>query len=176
MADEPTPTPAKADPAEPEGKTLTQEQIDKIVENRLAREREKQQTERDAEKQKLEDEKKSAEQKLLDRIAALEEAAKKTEKDLTESQLESLRLRVAQAKGLSESQANRLQGSTKEELEADADDLIETFGGKKDDQKEELSATFGRPKEKLTPGASNEDDETVDYKKIADDIASSESF
>ena len=168
MADEPTPTPDAPKP-EAEPKTLTQEQIDKIVETRLAREREKQQEERDAEKQRAADEKKSEQQKLLDRIAALETADKENKDALSKSQLESLRLRVAQAKGLTEKQSNRLQGSTKEELEADADDLLESFGGKDDPPK-------GRPKEALRPGASNEDDESevsaADAEKIADRISS----
>lgn len=39
------------------------------------------------------------------------------------------RYEVALAKGLNASQAKRLVGSTQEELEADADELLETFGG-----------------------------------------------
>lgn len=39
-----------------------------------------------------------------------------------------LRLEVATAKGLTAKQAERLRGSTKEELESDADELLTTFG------------------------------------------------
>ncbi|MEV6684455.1 hypothetical protein AB0N28_03770 [Streptomyces sp. NPDC051130] len=39
-----------------------------------------------------------------------------------------LRLEVATAKGLTARQAERLRGATREELEADADDLLTTFG------------------------------------------------
>jgi membrane protein involved in colicin uptake len=39
-----------------------------------------------------------------------------------------LRMQVAADKGLTPKQAERLQGSTQEELEADADDLLNTFG------------------------------------------------
>ncbi|GAA0641178.1 hypothetical protein GCM10009548_01690 [Streptomyces malaysiensis subsp. malaysiensis] len=42
---------------------------------------------------------------------------------------ENLRLRVAMDKGLTTAQADRLRGSTKEELEADADELVKLFGG-----------------------------------------------
>ncbi|MFJ6720485.1 hypothetical protein [Streptomyces sp. NPDC091259] len=39
-----------------------------------------------------------------------------------------LRLEVATAKGLTPKQAERLRGATRDELEADADDLLTTFG------------------------------------------------
>lgn len=42
---------------------------------------------------------------------------------------EVLRLKVALAKGLTEFQTKRLVGTTKEELEADADDILASFGG-----------------------------------------------
>lgn len=41
---------------------------------------------------------------------------------------ETLKLRVALKLGLSETQAKRLVGSTQEELEADAEDLLKSFG------------------------------------------------
>jgi predicted RNase H-like nuclease (RuvC/YqgF family) len=46
-----------------------------------------------------------------------------------DTNIEVLRLRVALKKGLSETQAKRLVGKTEEELEADADDLLASFGG-----------------------------------------------
>jgi hypothetical protein len=50
--------------------------------------------------------------------------AEEAEKRATEIELESIRNSVALAKGLTPSQAKRLVGSTREELEADADDLL----------------------------------------------------
>lgn len=47
----------------------------------------------------------------------------------SESSNEVLKLRVALKKGLTETQAKRLVGTTEEELEKDADELVESFGG-----------------------------------------------
>ncbi len=60
---------------------------------------------------------------LQDRIAAIEERERKAE-------LRDLRAEVATVKGLTPAQAKRLQGSTREELESDADDLLASFPGK----------------------------------------------
>jgi hypothetical protein len=56
------------------------------------------------------------------------ERAEAAEKRIAELELSALRTEVALAKGLTAAQAKRLQGATKEELEQDADELIETFG------------------------------------------------
>lgn len=175
MADEPNPTPDG-------GKTLSQEQVDKIVETRLAREREKyadydelkkkvaQLSDLEAEKQKLQDEKKSESEKLAEQISALQRQVEEQTKRADEADAAALRAKVAQAKGLSETFAARLTGSTKEELEADADSILEAIGGKKDEEPEPTG--FGRPKEKLRPGASSGDDEKIDSNKLADSILS----
>lgn len=161
------------------GKTFTQDQLDKIIEERLARERQKYADYDDiktqvaaltAEKKKLEDEGKSDSEKVSEQLAALQKQLEEEKQARTKSEAESLRLRVATAKGLSEVQARRLQGSTQEELEEDADALVEAFGGKKDDSKPNGS---GRPKEKLTPGTSSgsDDEFTADQgEKIAASI------
>lgn len=75
----------------------------------------------------LEDATKSEEDKRKERFTALEESDRA--KDGTISGLESklLRYEVAAAKGLDLKAALRLQGSTKEELEADADDFAKSF-------------------------------------------------
>lgn len=76
--------------------------------------------------------------RAAERLAALEEANKSESQKAAETaaaalkraedaEARALRLEVAQAKGLSAAQAKRLQGSTREELDADADDLLETF-------------------------------------------------
>lgn len=57
----------------------------------------------------------------LEKATARAEAA---EKALTEARSESDRAAVALSKGLTPTQAKRLVGSTREELEADADDLL----------------------------------------------------
>lgn len=82
------------------------------------------------------------------------------------------RFEVAAAKGLSLAQARRLVGTTKEELEADAAEMRAELGlDKSDDDKG--PATKPRPKEDLKLGASNEDDEVADPKKVADEILKS---
>jgi hypothetical protein len=76
-----------------------------------------------------------------------------------------LRREVAAAKGLSPSQAHRLVGQTREELESDADDLLQAFappepaGGQLRTQ----------PTEKLTSGAAP-GVEAFDAGKVADQI------
>src|SRR5690606_38203098 len=61
--------------------------------------------------------------------ARLREVEATLERELAETRREALRLEVAMAKGLTAAQARRLAGNTREELEADADELLELFGG-----------------------------------------------
>jgi len=68
----------------------------------------------------LEESKKTEQEKLAEQARSLEDRASKAEMD-------SARLRIALRKGLSEHQAKRLVGSSEEELEADADELLEAF-------------------------------------------------
>ena len=68
----------------------------------------------------IEESQKTEAQKLVDARAAAEKTA-------TDSQAEAMRLRVAVAKGLPADLIDRLHGSTKEELEADADALLKLF-------------------------------------------------
>ncbi len=70
--------------------------------------------------QEFEDRDKSEAQKLAERAEAAEKRA-------TELETRALRLEVAAEKGLTPAQAKRLVGSTREELAADADELLETF-------------------------------------------------
>lgn len=71
--------------------------------------------------QELEDANKSDTEKLTERLSAAEKRAAEAEAKL-------LRLEVAQEKGLTLAQAQRLVGTTKEELLADADELLSAFG------------------------------------------------
>jgi len=71
----------------------------------------------------FEDRGKSDLDKANERATEAEKRAEKAEADV-------LRYEVAIAKGLTLKQAKRLVGSTKEELEADADDILEAFGVK----------------------------------------------
>jgi len=60
-----------------------------------------------------------------DRTEAEKRAA--AEQRAAEAELRALRLEVAASKGLTPAQAKRLVGATREELEADADDILATF-------------------------------------------------
>src|SRR5690606_17006061 len=90
-------------------------------ERRARREAEARLREVEAKLQEHEGEKKSDAERATDRIATLE-------RELAETRREALRLEVAMAKGLTAAQARRLAGNTREELEADADELLELFG------------------------------------------------
>ncbi len=79
-------------------------------------------------------------QKTVDEVSQKDETEKdrlarekkKLEDDLAKANVtvnETLKLRVAIRKGLNETQAKRLVGSTEEELESDADALVQSFGG-----------------------------------------------
>lgn len=173
-----TPTPSAGE------KTFTQEQLDRIVEERLKRERAKY-SDYDDLKAKADqaESTKSEAQKAL-------EKAEQLEKKLAESDARALKAEVAQAKGLTPGQAKRLSGSTKEELESDADDLLEAFGSKKDPEggKAEGETTddgktgdgqgqdgggkapAGRSKEKLTSGAAPDEGDDSDPSKVADQV------
>jgi hypothetical protein len=53
---------------------------------------------------------------------------KETEANLTQAETRALRAEVALDKGLPKGLATRLQGASREEMEADADDLLATLG------------------------------------------------
>ena len=108
-----------------QGKTFTQAELDRIVADRLKREQSKYADYVDvkakAEKfDEVEAASKSEAEKLAEKLAAAEKRASDAERN-------ALRLEVATAKGLTPAQAKRLVGTTKEELDADADDLLATF-------------------------------------------------
>lgn len=126
--------PDKGSTTEKSEKTFTQDEIDEIVEKRLRRERSKFGDYDDlrAKAEKLDKIEKDGQSELEQAIARAEAAERKAET----AESRALRMEVALDKGLTFSQAKRLVGSTREELEADADELVETFGGGKPDPKE----------------------------------------
>ena len=146
----------------------SQDDLDRIVQNRVARERDKFK-DHDAYKEKalkfdeLEEKQKSELQRATDRATELEGKA-------TEAELRALRLEVAVDKGLTPTQAKRLVGKNKEELESDADDLIASF---KDEGKSTATPPSGKPKERLVRGGGdpNEEPEESDYREVAKKIS-----
>ena len=158
----------------------------------LARKHEEQAKTNFAELNKLKaqsDASKSDTDKIMQKLAEMEERAKKAER-------KALIAEIARDKGLTREQASRLRGDTQAELEADADELIATFGLKKssddkgsvgDDKSGSASgddksppaggdakaANLGRPKENLRPGATPPGDASsgdFDVKKVLDAI------
>lgn len=116
-------------------------------------------------------------EKLTDRLT-------NAEKELEKTRMEALRLDIAAEKGLSKSQARRLLGTTREELEADAEDMREAFGIKDKSQGSETDAESTpqdrparkvRPKEQLNSGAQTPKPETEseDPNKLADAVLKS---
>jgi hypothetical protein len=122
MPEEPTPKPADKPTTET---TFTQAQVDSFVaaERRRITEKFAQFDEFKAKAEKfdaLEDGNSSEVDKLTKQVADLN--AK-----MADAEAKSLRAEVAMAKGLTPGQAKRLAGATREELEADADEIIEAF-------------------------------------------------
>ena len=107
--------------------------------------------------QEIEDSKKSELDKANERAAAAEKLA-------AESTSALVRHQVAAAKGLSEAQAKRLVGATREELEADADDLLASF--KVEQPKKATEVIPGKPKDGASPGESGE----IDPQKLAAEL------
>lgn len=100
----------------------SQAELDKIVQDRLARVH-KQYADYDDVKAKAAEFDKAQEANKTE-IEKANERASKAEAEAAQIRLEADRSAVALAKGLTPNQAKRLVGTTKEELEADADELV----------------------------------------------------
>jgi hypothetical protein len=124
----------------------------------LKREREQRQ-QLETRLREIEDAQKSDSEKLADRLTDAETRAAQAESEL-------MRVQVAAAKGLTAAQAKRLVGSTVEELEADADEIVAAFASPSD---EPPSAPKRRPSE-LVPGAVSGAEPEPDYDAIADRV------
>lgn len=173
MATDDDKTDDKSDPKKPDADKVFNRPEDKAgkqaleEERRARRDAEKTANDLKAELKKFEDRDQSDGEKLADRVTAAEKRA-------DEADARSLRLEVAHAKGLTPVQSKRLVGDTKEELERDADEILEAFGGKPageaDDGKEAKDGPPSpRPKPNLSGGsdpAGSEPDET-DPRKLA---------
>lgn len=114
------------------------------------------------------------------KIAELQEKLDAAEAAKATAESNLVRLEVATEKGLTPKQAKRLQGATKEELEADADELLEDLGVKQsktdeDENDEDEDEPKGRtsPQTKLSlvnPGDTGKGGAEIDYEKAAADI------
>lgn len=123
MSDDTTITDAPetdASDIQPEPETETDWKAEAEKWKAMSRKTEAQAKENAAKAKKL-DEIELANKTELERVQAALEAA---EKRVSETELTALRSQVALSKGLTPTQAKRLVGSTLEELEADADELL----------------------------------------------------
>lgn len=140
------PAPTEEAPPEPKGETPERLPDDHPVVKALAK------ANKEAEQARLkvkefEDRDLSEQERLTKRSAELQDG-------LTKAQADAAKFEIALDKGLTKSQAKRLQGSTREELEADADELLADLGVKPDEEEPPPPVPTGRrSKEVLTPGA-----------------------
>ena len=99
-----------------------------------------------------------------EKLAAATKRAEKAEADLKEAQALSLRYGVALDEGLTKVQAKRLLGNTEEELKADAEELVESFGGsgkasdEEDEEDEEGKVPTRTPNRLTNPVDNNRSD------------------
>lgn len=110
---------------------------------------------------------KSELQKLTDRLTTAETKAQ-------EAEARALRLEIAHEKGLTPSQAKRLVGGTREELEADADELLEAFKPAEPDKSENGKSRL--PKEQLRPGASSDPTPEKTPEQIAEEVLKTNAY
>lgn len=163
-----------SDEDDPKDETFTQADVDRIVKDRLKRVEAKfsdyDELKAKADQlAKIQKEGKSADDRLTEQVAKLEA-------DLTAERLLRLKTEVAVEKGLTPAQAKRLSGNDRDELEADADDLLEAFPSKtpeaddpEGDEKRPADRLPGRPKENLRGGGKpDEEPVEVDPAKLAD--------
>ena len=124
---------------------------------------------RDAERRAtdLETRLKAIEDKDKSETERLTEENTQLKKDLAAATASGVRYRVAVDKGLTATQAKRLVGDTEDELLADADEILESWGAKPGDDK--TGPPPGqRPREQLRPGSGDPDApvEETDVRKI----------
>lgn len=106
----------------------------------------------------FEDAQKTEQERLTEKNESLSQQLTATEKDAA-------RLRVALRKGLTETQAKRLVGDTEEELEEDADELLASFR-----TEEDRGGVKRSPQEKLKTGATSDVEGTQTPEELATSI------
>lgn len=152
MADEPT-DPEETPPTDPDAgakKALE-------AERKSRREAEKQLKELQAQVKQLEDADKSESERLTERL-------NEAEKRATAAEGRADRFEVALEKGLDMTRAKRLTGATREELEADADELQTWQAGTNE------APAPGKPTEALSGGGDPTEDAPVDMRQVVESI------
>ncbi|MCR4398940.1 MAG: DUF4355 domain-containing protein [Firmicutes bacterium] len=114
-------------------KTFTQEELDRIIQERLAREREKYKDYADLKKaaeelKKLKESQMSEAEKLQAKIAEYERRLLEKEREAAEARVETLKMKVLDEMGLPKAWAGRIFGTTEDEIRKDADELKKLLG------------------------------------------------
>lgn len=150
------------DTPEEGGKTFTQADLDRLLEDRLARERKKYSDydELKAKAQQLE----QLEQGTKSEVEKLTERLAEAEKRATAEAARADRFEVALDKGLDMTRAKRLTGATREELEADAEELQTWQSGSTE------KPAPSKPTESLSGGGDPTEDPPVDMRQVVDSI------
>jgi hypothetical protein len=94
--------------------------------------------------QEMEDASKSETQKLTDKLA-------RSDARVAELEAELARERIARRHGLTDAQVKRLIGETEEELEADAQELVQLFRAEVEQEEQEPAETNGHRQPPSTP-------------------------
>jgi hypothetical protein len=134
------------------------------AERRARRDSDKRVKELEAKLKEIEDKDKSEVDKLRDELNTV-----KADRDEHAAKL--LRLEVGAAKGLTPAQSKRLVGSTREDLEADADELLEAFKSADDDEGKSSDGRkppSGKPSPSMrTERDTDEEADETDPRKLA---------
>ena len=125
--------------------------------------------------QKKLDEKLREGESEADRIKRERDELQKKLEDASKTDVEKLKLQVALDKGLTAFQAKRLVGETKEDLEADAEEILQNMGPAKKEKEEEEEGPDETGQIRLTPesrfrspGDPKAGQEAFDVDKFAD--------
>ncbi|WP_422445977.1 capsid assembly scaffolding protein Gp46 family protein [Thermoanaerobacterium sp. DL9XJH110] len=116
-----------------EPKTFTQEDLDRIINERLAREREKYKDYNELKKaaeelKKIKESQMSEAEKLQAKLVEYERAMADKELELATLRAEQIKTKVLTEMGLPLSWASRIFGTTEEEIKADAEELKKLLG------------------------------------------------
>lgn len=116
-----------------ETKTFTQEELDRIINERLERERKKYADYNDLKKaaeelQKIKESQMTEQEKLQAKLAEYERAMADRELELATLKAEQIKTKVLTEMGLPLSWSSRIFGTTEEEIKADAEELKKLLG------------------------------------------------
>lgn len=118
---------------------------------------------------KLQESQKSEQEKLT-------EAREAADRRAAEAEQRALRLEVAAEKGLTPAQAKRLQGTSREELEGDADELLSTFRAADDGDDGAGDPLRRRPQERTRPGGRPNTEPEISPKDVVDKVMERTAF